>query len=143
MDALSKYPDDPRQTFFGENSTLSIMGQEIGHRWLAFFEFRDHNGFRFKPYSDATRRTGVSFSIQMRRTEGNEIQDLGDGSFRTAAAVQRYSMLDQYAMGLVDKTQVPSFFYVQNPTNVTPPQCCIQLQVGVTFNGIRRPPSTT
>ena len=33
--------------------------------------------------------------------EGNDIEDLGGGSFRTTAAVQRYSRLDQYAMGLV------------------------------------------
>ena len=33
--------------------------------------------------------------------EGNDIEDLGGGSFRTVAAVQRYSLLDQYAMGLV------------------------------------------
>jgi hypothetical protein len=41
MDALFKYPDDPRQKFLGENNTLSILGQECGHRWLAYMEFRD------------------------------------------------------------------------------------------------------
>ena len=35
--------------------------------------------------------------------EGNDIEDLGGGSFRTVAAVQRYSLLDQYAMGLVSR----------------------------------------
>ena len=44
MDFLGKYPDDPQQTFFGENNTVSVLGQEAGHRWLVFMEFRDHTG---------------------------------------------------------------------------------------------------
>jgi hypothetical protein len=43
MDRLTKYPDDPAAKFKGEDSTLSILGQETGHRWLAFVRFRDHN----------------------------------------------------------------------------------------------------
>ena len=46
MDWLGKYPDDPTQKFLGENNTLSVLGQEVGHRWLAFLEFRDRNGQR-------------------------------------------------------------------------------------------------
>jgi hypothetical protein len=140
MDALSKYPDDPRQKFFGENSTVSIMGQEIGHRWLAFFEFRDHNGRRSQALLGRDQaHWSFFFDSDASVVEGNEIQDLGGGSFRTTAAVQRYSLLDQYAMGLIDKTQVPPFFYVQSPTNVTPLRTAVSNpQVGVTFNGIRR-----
>jgi len=140
MDALSKYPDDPRQKFFGENSTVSILGQEIGHRWLAFFEFRDHDGRRSQALLGRDQ-AHWSFFVDSDASvlEGNDIQDLGAGSFRTTAAVQRYNLLDQYAMGLVDKTQVPPFFYVQSPTNVTPLRTAVSNpQVGVTFNGIRR-----
>src|SRR5262249_19820422 len=43
MDRLTKYPDDPTEKFKGENTTLSVLGQEVGHRWLAFVRFRDHN----------------------------------------------------------------------------------------------------
>jgi large repetitive protein len=49
------------------------------------------------------------------------------------------SSLDQYAMGLVDQTQVPPFFYVENPTNVSPPRAATSNpEVGVTFSGTRR-----
>ena len=41
MDRLSSYPQDPAQPFLGENSALSVLGQECGHRWLAYLEFRD------------------------------------------------------------------------------------------------------
>jgi hypothetical protein len=71
--------------------------------------------------------------------EGNDIEDLGGGSFRTVAAVQRYSLLDQYAMGLVDHAQVPPFFYVQNATILAPPRTAASPpEVGVTFSGTRR-----
>ena len=43
MDAIAKFPDDPTTRFLGENSTVSVMGQEVGHRWLAFLRFSDHN----------------------------------------------------------------------------------------------------
>ncbi len=70
--------------------------------------------------------------------EGNDIEDLGGGSFRTVAAVERYSLLDQYAMGLVDHSQVPPFFYVQ-PTSLTGRRTAAsEPEVGVTFSGTRR-----
>ena len=71
--------------------------------------------------------------------EGNDIQDLGGGSFRTAAAVERYSALDQYAMGLRSEAEVPPVFYVESPTNIVPDRNReSNPRVGVTFNGTRR-----
>ena len=71
--------------------------------------------------------------------EGNDIEDLGGGSFRTTASVQRYSRLDQYAMGLVSESDVPPFFYVESPVNVVPNRGPEDApRVGVTFNGTRR-----
>ena len=140
MDWLGKYPDDPRQRFLGENSTLSVLGQEVGHRWLAFFDFRDRNGQQ----SDALLGRGGShwsFFLDSDASvmEGNDIEDLGGGSFRTAAAVQRYSLLDQYAMGLVPESAVPPFFYVESPTNLSTPATAESgPRAGVTFNGTRR-----
>lgn len=140
MDWIGKYPDDPRQRVLGENSTLSVLGQEVGHRWLAFLEFRDHTGQQ----SDALLGRGQahwSFFVDSDASvmEGNDIEDLGGGSFRTVASVERYSLLDQYAMGLVPEGGVPPFFYVQSPVNVSPSRDADDApQVGVTFNGTRR-----
>jgi hypothetical protein len=140
MDALSKYPDDPLQKFLGENSTVSVLGQEIGHRWLAFLLFRTSAGQRS---SALLGRDQAHWSFFMDSDasvmEGNDIEDLSNGSFRTVAAVERYSLLDQYAMGLVDETQVPPFFYVENPTNVSPRKTATSNPtIGVTFSGTRR-----
>lgn len=140
MDWLGKYPDNPTQKFLGENNTLSVMGQECGHRWLAFLEFRDHNGQRSQALLGRDlAHWSFFFDSDASVMEGNDIQDLGGGAFKTVAAVQRYSLLDQYAMGLVPDSAVPPFFYVESPTNMsanrTPESAP---EVGITFNGTRR-----
>lgn len=140
MDLLGKYPENPRQRFLGENSAVSVMAQEFGHRWLAFHQFREPNG---QPSNALLGRDFSHWSFFLDSDAsvmgGNDIVDLGHGSFRTAGAVSRYSLLDQYAMGLVDQTEVPPFFYVQNPTDVVPDRTATsEPRVGVTFSGERR-----
>ena len=140
MDGLDKYPDDPREVFLGSNSTLSVLGQEFGHRWLAFFTYRDATG---RTGRDLLGRDNSHWSFffdsDASVMEGNDIEDLGNGQFRTVAATNRYSMLDQYAMGLVDSTQVLPMFVVQNITDVSPVRNARSSpEVGVTFSGTRR-----
>ena len=140
MDAISKFPDDPMAKVLGENNTVSVMGQEVGHRWLAYMRFSDHNRQR----SDALLGRDMAhwsffFNSDGSVMEGNRIQDLGGGSFNTVGAVDRYSLLDQYAMGLVRDVDVPPMFYVENPTNVSGNQTPESSpRVGVTFSGTRR-----
>lgn len=140
MDLLSKYPSDPTQKFLDEDSTLSLMGQECGHRWLAFLLFRDHNGAN----SDALlgrdkAHWSFFFDSDASVMEGNDIENLGGGSFRTVAAVERYSSLDQYAMGFLKESDVAPFFYVEAPTNVQPSASTVSApKLGVTFNGTAR-----
>jgi hypothetical protein len=138
MDFLGKYPDDPAQRFLGENSTLSVLGQEVGHRWLAYLEFRDHTGQQ----SDALLGRDLAhwsfhFDSDASVMEGNDIEDLGGGQFRTTDAVKRYSLLDQYAMGLVPPGDVPPFFYVESPT-LTNKKKESAPAIGSTFSGTRR-----
>jgi hypothetical protein len=140
MDDIAKFPADPATKFLGENNTLSVLGQEAGHRWLAFLQFSDHNRQR----SDALlgrdkAHWSFFFNSDASVMEGNRIDDLGGGSFKTVAAVEKYSLLDQYAMGLVRDLDVPPFFYVESPINVQPAaQAESAPRVGVTFNGTRR-----
>jgi hypothetical protein len=136
MDWIGKYPENPAEKFLGENNTLSVLGQEVGHRWLAYLEFRDHTGQR----SDALLGRDLAhwsfhFDSDASVMEGNDIEDLGGGQFRTTDAVKRYSRLDQYAMGLVPPSQVPPFFYVESPSAR---QRGDAPAVGVTFTGTRR-----
>lgn len=140
MDNIAKFPEDPTTKFLGENNTVSVMGQEMSHRWLAYLEFSDQNHQRSGALlgRDAAHWS-FFFNSDASVMEGNRIQDLGGGSFRTVAAVERYSLLDQYAMGFVRDTDVAPMFYVENPTNVSnnaqpdsPPR------IGITFSGTRR-----
>lgn len=141
MDRLGKYPDNPLQKFLGENNTVSVLGQESGHRWLAFLRFRDRAAGADSDLLLGRDLVHWSFFFDSDGSvmEGNDIEDLGGGSFKTVGAVQRYSLLDQYAMGLVPDTAVPSFFYVESPTNVSSTRTRESApEVGITFNGTRR-----
>jgi hypothetical protein len=140
MDWLGKYPDNPMQKFLGENNTVSVLGQESGHRWLAFLEFRDRTGQRSQALLGRDlAHWSFFFDSDASVMEGNDIEDLTGGSFKTVAAVQRYSRLDQYAMGLLSPFDVGGFFYVENPTNMSSTRTNESApEVGVTFNGTRR-----
>jgi hypothetical protein len=137
MDWLGKYPDDPAAKVLGENTTLSVLGQEVGHRWLAYLDFRDRTGAR----SDALLGRDLAhwsffFDSDASVMEGNDIEDQGGGQFKTVDAVKRYSRLDQYAMGLVPASAVPSFFYVEAPNSTKTRESAPA--VNVSFTGTRR-----
>jgi hypothetical protein len=140
MDTLTKYPASPTTRFLGENNTLSVMGQEVGHRWLAFLRFRDVNNQTSTALLGRDQaHWGFFMDTDASVMEGNDIEDLGGGAFKTVDAVKRYSLLDQYAMGLVRESQVPDFFYVESPVNVQPSRDAEDdPDIGVTFNGTRR-----
>jgi hypothetical protein len=116
MDRISKYPDVPAARLFGESSALGILAHETGHRWLARLTFLDAN----RTVSDqllGRQRAHWSFFTDSDGSvmEGNEIEDLGGGVFRTASATEKYSRLDLYAMGLATAAEVPRWFYVDAP----------------------------
>src|SRR5690348_6347875 len=117
MDMLSHFPNDPRQRFLGENNTLSVMGQECGHRWLAYLEFRDGAVNSTELLGRDEAHWSFFFDSDASHMEGNDIQDLGNGAFRTVGAVSRYSPLDQYVMGLRAAGDVPPMFVVTRVTS--------------------------
>jgi hypothetical protein len=133
---LSRFPDDPRQRFLGENSTLSVMGQECGHRWLAFLEFRDGTANSKELLGRDEAHWSFFFDSDASHMEGNDIEDMGNGLFRTVGAVARYSALDQYVMGLRAEFDVPPMFVV---TKVTSGQNAEDApKVGVDIRGTRK-----
>jgi hypothetical protein len=141
MDALSKYPEDPRQRTLGEFSAVAVIAHEFGHRWLAFYQTRDSFG---RPSNALLGRQNAHWSFFMDSDasvmEGNDIEDRGDGTFRTVGGAKGFSVLDQYAMGLVDKSEVPGFFYVEGPSALVPATVTSSSspRTGSTFAGTRR-----
>jgi hypothetical protein len=138
MDDLGKYPSDPGQRASGENTTLSLVAHETGHRWGATLRFRDAAGAASEAWL-GRQSAHWSFYCDSDASvlEGNDIEDQGGGSFRTVGAVQRYSPFDLYAMGLLAESEVPPAFYVDSPsgtghTRESPPR------TGIAFAGARR-----
>jgi hypothetical protein len=138
MDDLGKYPSDPGQRASGENTTLSLIAHETGHRWGATLRFRDPAGAASEAWL-GRQSAHWSFYCDSDASvlEGNDIEDQGGGSFRTVATVERYSPFDLYAMGLLAESEVPPAFYVDGPsgtgqTRESPPR------TGIAFTGARR-----
>jgi hypothetical protein len=137
MDRISKYPDAPAAKLFGDSSTLGVLAHETGHRWLARLEFLDVN----RMVSDqllGRQRAHWSFFTDSDGSvmEGNDIEELGGGVFRTAAATEKYSRLDLYAMGLASEAEVPGWFYVDAPISSHGRES--GPEAGSTINGTRR-----
>jgi hypothetical protein len=116
MDRITKYLAAPSQKIFGESSILGILAHETGHRWLARIHFVNVD----RTISDqllGRQRAHWSFFMDSDGSvmEGNEIEDLGGGTFRTTTSTEKYSRLDQYAMGLVSAAEVPRWFFIDAP----------------------------
>jgi hypothetical protein len=137
MDRISKYGLAPAAKVFGENSTLGILAHETGHRWLTRLQFLDAD----RTISDqllGRQRAHWSFFLDSDGSvmEGNEIEDLGGGAFRTVSSTEKYSRLDLYAMGLANAAEVPRFFYIDAPISGFDRED--QAVVGVAITGTRR-----
>ena len=142
MGPLSNYPPDPTEKIpvLGENNTLSVMGQEAGHRFLVFVRFRDpvSRQLSFDLLGRDQAHWSFFFNSDASVVEGNRIEDRGMVSprFRTIAAAEKYSDFDQYLMGLRGADEVQPSFLVENPTAFRTPSSAPA--VGVTFDGDRK-----
>jgi len=118
MGDLSRYPSDPTTKFLDPDSTLSLIAHEAGHRFLAFVNFIDSDG-QVSDWLLGRQRAhwNYFFDSDASVMEGNDIRDNGDGTFSTVAATEKYSLLDQYLMGLIAPEEVPDFFYVSDETS--------------------------
>jgi hypothetical protein len=141
MGPLSQYPASPDSRIRNRGETtgdtgLTILGHEAGHLFLAFASIRDPADYRrrllLKPDG---AHWSFNFNSEASLLEGNRIRDNGDGTFTTAGAVEGYSALDQYLMGLRDAEEVPPSFVVLNSSiNAGEPPSAR----AVTFIGARR-----
>ena len=107
MDSVNKYSANPSDRVLREETTLSVLAHEVGHRWLATARFNDAG----VSSTELLGRQQAHWSFYMNSSgshdEGNQIEDLGGGLFKTGPASQRYGPLDQYLMGLRTSVEVP------------------------------------
>lgn len=114
MDSVNKYSANPSDRVLREETTLSVLAHEVGHRWLATARFNDAG----VSSTELLGRQKAHWSFYMNSSgshdEGNQIEDLGGGLFKTGPASQRYGPLDQYLMGLRTSAEVPPFFVIRD-----------------------------
>jgi len=115
MDSVTKYSANPTARILREETSLSVLAHEVGHRWLATARFSDAGVVS----TELLGRQKAHWSFYMHSSgshdEGNQIEDLGGGVFKTGPTSQRYGPLDQYLMGLRTSDDVPPFFVIRNP----------------------------
>ncbi len=126
MGPLGQFPASPaevmgRRSLCGPNSTLSVLGREAGHRFLARALFVDPATGR--PSNELLGRDFENWNFYLNTDasimEGHQIEDKGAGvspRFETKEIIQRFSALDQYLMGLRAPEEVPATFLVRNPS---------------------------
>lgn len=135
MDWALKYPDDFASIALFFTSALSILGQESGHRWGAFVNFKDGASNSQELLGRDQAHWSFYMNSDASHLEGNKLEDLGGGRFRTVESVARFSLLDQYLMGLIPPEAVPPFFFVrpnpQGDSGRSP-------ETGVEFTGARK-----
>lgn len=145
MGSLTAYPDDPRQVIpqIGENSTLSVMSHEAGHRWGVYTQFLDPVT---REPSDALLGRGLAhwsffFNSQGSFIEGSDIHDKGPAArpqFLTRIPVTRYGEFDQYIMGLRAAEEVAGSFLVERPQGAGSTDPGRMPKSGVAFDGVRK-----
>lgn len=140
MGPLGQYPRDPyarvgsRGQITGDN-TMTLIGHETGHLFLALASIRDPRDPNARPMlGTQNAHWSFNFNSEASLLEGNRIQDLGANRFLTVATVQGYSILDQYLMGFRTPDEVPPTFLVRNSSVVS----ASFPQTNVTFSGSRQ-----
>ena len=115
MDRVNKYSTNGTDRVLREETTLSVLAHEVGHRWLATAKFSDGG----VASNELLGRQQAHWSFYMHSSgshdEGNHIDELGAGVFRTGPTSQRYGPLDQYLMGVRTAEEVPPFFFIRSP----------------------------
>jgi hypothetical protein len=120
MNQLSVWFTDPEQRFANPkgNNFLTIMGQEAGHRWLAFTRFRDDGGQisnMILGRSDA--HWSYYLDVDHSSMEGGDWDETGPGSYVCPGWVDFFSPYAEYMMGLRSADEVAPTFYVSSVSN--------------------------
>lgn len=116
MGSLSDKVTDPTDAMFEE--TLSTLAHEMLHRWGVNVRFRDFSGNPSTSLLSDVDDKHWNFLLHTENSVmyGNDWLDNGDGTFTSVGRKRsKYSPLDLYLMGMIDKSQVPPFFLIESP----------------------------
>ena len=116
MDSINKYSTNTSQLVLREETSLSVLAHEVGHRWLATARFMDNGTASTELLGRQQAHWSFFMNSSGSHDEGNQIQDLGGGLFRTGAVSARFGPVDQYLMGIRSAEEVPPFFLIRDVT---------------------------
>jgi len=124
MNGLNRYPMDPDQNFDDPGdtfNTMDVLAHEFAHRWCAYV-YVDSAGMPVPALLGRARQHWNFFAdVDASVMEGCDWISPAPDSFLTDGASLRYGRLDQYLMGLRSKSEIDSFFVVNQPTALDPP----------------------
>jgi len=120
MGNQADWPADPDNHAVGLNSAITIVCHEQGHRWLSYVRFAARNDVR----NDLLGRENAhwSFLVDSRTSteggysslmEGNSWRGAGSTFTTIESAVNYFSPLDQYLMGLRSADDVGDISYLE------------------------------
>ena len=121
MGMLDNYPLDVTAVVplraAAQDTPLTVLGHESGHLFLAYASIPDPNDPTAKPmlgYGGV--HWSFVFNSEASLDEGEQINDLGGGSFITGTVTQGFAPLDRYLMGFAPSSDVPDTFVVLKPS---------------------------
>jgi hypothetical protein len=119
MNQLAVWPTDPSQRFRGtsQQSFLTIMAQEAGHRWGAFVFFDRGGGASNFLLGRSDAHWNYYLDIEHSGLEGGEWGEVAPGQYRCPSFVDEFAQLDEYLFGLRTAEEVAPLFYVSSPSN--------------------------
>jgi hypothetical protein len=142
MNDLALWADDPAAPprapgYAFAESTLAVLAHETGHRWLSHLDRSLCSGDGHWSYF---LESGASLM------GGHRLRENPDGTFTSVGALERFSPLDLYLMGLMPAAEVPPFFAVDDAhaftdeqgRPVAAPHPEAKPDLGITFRGVRR-----
>ena len=116
LNTLSQYPEDPTAHIATYNhNLLTLIGEEWGHRFLAFTWFRKSGSLSSLLLGRDSAHWNYFFNSEASVEAGNEWRDDGGGHFTVTDDTRRYSRLDQYLMGLRPPEDVGPLMIVTDP----------------------------
>lgn len=137
MGSLGKLPDSPdgpATVLFGLPlgiSGVELLGHEYGHHWLLWVTFDKNDGkgpqdlLRGYAENSGGESGGTAgsanghwsyYANSISPMYGSKITDLGAGQYKFEGADRKYTELDQYLMGLRDRTEVAPMWALDNGT---------------------------
>ncbi len=123
MNSLSRYPADPDQVITSGDvySAMAVLAHEFGHRWLAYVRVDSAGTPSTALLGRDLQHWGFFADADASFMEGLDWASVRADSFVTTAMVDRFGALDQYLMGLRDRSELPPIVVVNDPLQIEPP----------------------